>query len=326
MLSLVTYSYRWSLMFKPLLLAALLIMGACSKQHEALNLAGNTWLGYQPLYLVQARNACPDCTLEVLPGQSVKITMMPSTTMVLRLFGAKKLDAAMLTLDEAVSFQSNTGIAICVAAALSYSNGADAALVMPGFDLNKQQLKVGYEETALGGYMLHRTVEKLNWPREKLAMQLLVPKNHVEALTQGQVDVVITYEPYSSQLKKQGAQVLFDSKALPGEIVDILVVQQASWLQHRELLKSLVAKQWQQGVAALDNLSVAELTFLQQSTELNADELASALSGMQFFDAAQNQEFLIEKLPAVMAQMNTYLLNSKQISQPAELPACIQEP
>ncbi|GGW53954.1 ABC transporter substrate-binding protein [Alishewanella tabrizica] len=309
-------------MLKPLLLVALLILGACSKQHESLNLAGNTWLGYQPLYLIQARYACPDCNLEVLPGRSMKITMMPSTTMVLRLLGAKQLDAAMLTLDEAISFQSNTGIAICVAAALSYSNGADAALVMPGFDPNKQQLKVGYEETALGGYMLHRTVEKLGWPREKLAMQLLVPKNHVDALTQGQVDVVITYEPYRSQLKKQGAQVLFDSKALTGEIVDILVVQQASWAQHRELLINMIAKQWQEGVTILNTFSATELAFLQQSTTLKADELASALSGMQFFDAAQNEVFLIEKLPMVIEQMNTYLLNSKQISKPAELPAC----
>ncbi|CAM5190178.1 nitrate ABC transporter [Alishewanella longhuensis] len=309
-------------MLKPLLLTAIVMLSACSKQNEPLNLAANTWLGYQPLYLIQARHACPDCTLEILPGQQLKITKMPSTTMVLRLFGAKKVDAAMLTLDEAVSFQSNTGIAICVAAVLSYSNGADAALVMPGFEASKESFKIGYEETALGGYMLHRIVEEQNWAAEKLQMQLLVPKNHVDTLLQGQVDMVITYEPYISQLRKHGAQVFFDSKALAGEIVDILVVQQTSWAEHRGLLQSLIANDWQEGVAALQNLSAAELAFLQKSTDLDATELAVALSGMQFFDNAQNQHFLAEKLPKVVAQMNDYLLSSKQISRPAELFAC----
>lgn len=311
-------------MSKSLLLLTLLLLSACSKQQEPLNLAGNSWLGYQPLYLIQTRNACPDCLLEVLPGQPLKITTLPSTTMVLRLLGAKKLDAAMITLDEAISFQSHTGIAICVAAVLSYSNGADAALVMPGFDHTRTPLNVGYEETALGGYMLHRVVEELNWPAEKLGMHLTVPKNHVQALLQGQVDMVITYEPYISQLKKHGAQVLIDSKVLPGEIVDVLVVNQASWLQYRQLINSLMANQWQQGVAALQNLSNTELMLLQQRVQLNADELTSALSGMQFISYSENQEFLTHKLSHVVNQMNDYLLNTKQIAQAAELKACGQ--
>lgn len=321
MLDLVKYPYN-CILIKPLLLGSLLLLAACSKQHEALNLAGNTWLGYQPFYLIQARHACPDCALEVMPGQTLKITMMPSTTMVLRMLGANKIDAAMLTLDEALSFQSNTGIALCVAAVFSYSNGADAALVMPGFSTSDEGVKVGYEETALGGYMLHRIVEKLNWSADKLEMQLLVPKNHVDALLQNQVDMVITYEPYISQLTKQGAQVIFDSKALAGEIIDILVVKKTSWAKHRRLLLSVIANEWQEGVAALQELSALELAFLQASTDLDATELAAALSGLQFFDNAQNQHFLSEKLHHVVAQMNNYLLNTQQIAKPAELVAC----
>lgn len=306
----------------PLLFLSVLGLVACSKQQEPLNLAGNTWLGYQPLYLIQARMGCPDCTFDVLPGQAVKVTKMPSTTMVLRLFGAGKLDAAMLTLDEALSFQSQTGIDLCVAAILSYSNGADAAMALPGFASNRESIKVGYEETALGGYMLHRVVEELDWSPEKLEMQLLVPRNHVDALIQEKVDVVITYEPYISQLKKLGAQVLFDSTALQGEIVDILVVRQSSWRKQQKLLQSLLANQWQDGVAALQNLSATELLFLQNSTELDETELASALSGMLFVDHESNRQFLAEKLTKVTARMNDYLLNNKQIPRPALLPAC----
>lgn len=305
-----------------LLFLSVLGLVACSKQQEPLNLAGNTWLGYQPLYLIQARMSCPDCTVEVLPGQAVKVTMMPSTTMVLRLFGAGKLDAAMLTLDEALNFQSQTGIGLCVAAILSYSNGADAAMVLPDFQPNRENIKVGYEETALGGFMLQRVVEELDWSPEKLEMQFLVPRNHVDALMQKKVDVVITYEPYISQLKKLGAQVLFDSTALEGEIVDILVVRQSSWRKYQKLLQTLLANQWQDGVAALQNLSATELLFLQNSTELDEAELASALSGMLFVDHQNNKLFLTEKLTKVAARMNEYLLNNKQISRPALLPAC----
>ena len=44
----------------------------------------------------------------------------------------------------------------------------------------------------------------------------------VESYENGQVDVVVCFEPYATQLAKLGAARLIDSSRSPGVIVDVL--------------------------------------------------------------------------------------------------------
>jgi len=304
-----------------LFLVAFVLLAGCQPAQPPVNLAGNTWLGYQPLYLALAERDCADCILELGDNQQLQVTMLPSTTQVLRLLSTGQLDAAMLTLDEALTFQSETGIDICIASVLSYSNGADAVLTRPDFDPAKA-FQIGYEETALGGYMLRRTLELKGWAPERFTTRTLVPRRHVQALLDREIDVVISYEPYVSQLLKAGAVTLLDSRQLPGEIIDILVVRRQVWQQRQQLFTLLLNDIWPKGLARLQQPDAAALTLLSRNTELSLEELQQALAGMVFPDKGSESLQLTAKLSPLIDSMNQYLLQTAHISTAAQLDVC----
>ena len=304
-----------------LFFVALILLAGCQPAQPPVNLAGNTWLGYQPLYLAMAERDCADCILELSDNQQLQVTMLPSTTQVLRLLSTGQLDAAMLTLDEALTFQSETGIDICIASVLSYSNGADAVLTLPDFDPAKA-FQIGYEETALGGYMLRRTLELKGWAAEQFTARTLVPRRHVQALLDREVDVVITYEPYVSQLLKAGAVTLLDSRQLPGEIIDILVVRRQVWQQRQQLFTLLLDDIWPKGLTRLQQPDAAALALLSRNTELSLEELQQALAGMVFPEKGPESLQLLAKLSPLIDSMNQYLLQTTHISQAAQLEVC----
>lgn len=304
-----------------LLLGATLLVAACQPALPPVNMAGNTWFGYQPLYLALAERTCADCLLDLGPHQQLQVTMLPSTTKVLRLFSTGQLDAAMLTLDEALTFQSQTKVELCVAAILSYSNGADAVMVMPDFN-PEQSFQIGYEETALGGYMLRRMVEITGWSAEQFSARTVIPRRHVPALLGGEVDVVLTYEPYVSQLLKAGARILLDSRQLPGEIIDVMVVRTEVWRQHQPLFTKLLAEVWANGVMRINEPDAAALALLSRNTNLAVEELQQALAGMSFPAYQPDRQQLAAQLTPAISRMNQYLLHSQHIHQPAQLEIC----
>jgi NitT/TauT family transport system substrate-binding protein len=306
---------------RTIFVVAFILLAGCQPVQPPVNLAGNTWLGYQPLYLALAERDCADCILELGDNQQLQVTMLPSTTQVLRLLSTGQLDAAMLTLDEALTFQSETGIDICIASVLSYSNGADAVLVLPDFDPAKP-FQIGYEETALGGYMLRRTLELKGWATKQFTARTLVPRRHVQALLDGEIDVVITYEPYVSQLRNAGAVTQLDSRQLPGEIIDILVVRRQVWQQRQQLFTLLLDDIWPKGLARLRQPDAAALALLSRNTELSLEQLQQALAGMVFPDKELKYQQLAAKLSSLIDSMNQYLLQTAHISQAAQLEVC----
>lgn len=304
-----------------LMLSLVFLVVSCQPAPAPVNLAGNTWLGYQPLYLALAERDCADCILDLGNNQQLQVTMLPSTTQVLRLLSTGQLDAAMLTLDEALTFQSETDIELCVATILSYSNGADAALALPDFDPTKS-FQIGYEETALGGYMLRRLVEISGWSDGQFSARTLVPRRHVQALLDREVEVVVTYEPYVSQLLKAGATTILDSRTLPGEIIDIMVVRTEVWRQRQVLFDKLLTQVWSRGVARIKQPDNTAEQLLSRNTELSGAELQQALAGMTFPDHQADRQRLAQQLMPAVQRMNQYLMQSQHIHSLAKLDIC----
>jgi len=60
------------------------------------------------------------------------------------------------------------------------------------------------------------------------------------AFEKGEVDGAVTFDPYRAQFLRAGANTLFDSTQIPGEIVDLLAVRASVFEKHPKLIQALL--------------------------------------------------------------------------------------
>lgn len=281
------------------LLTVLLLCG-CSGDDEAplLRLGTNLWPGYEPFYLAR--------TLDSWEDNEIHLVEYPSASEVLRAFRNKALEAAALTLDEALLLRQN-GLAIEIILVNDVSNGGDVILARPPVTTfaELKNRRIGVENNALGAYMLTRALE-LN--RMALADVQVVPvavNRHESVYLDGDADAVVTFEPARSHLLAAGAQAVFSSREIPDEVVDVLVVHKdyAGRPANRARLAKLV-RGW---FSALDYLAkepdkAAQL--IGRRLKLSSRDVLASYSGLKLPDKQENWRMLGGPKPALQQSLD----------------------
>lgn len=201
-----------------LLLACLGLLG-CQPQADTTRIGSNRWLGYAPLYLAD--------DLGWTAPANLRLVEYPTATGVLRGFRNGLLDAAMLTLDEALILQdSSAELDLEILLISNVSAGADAlyarAPIASLADLAGR--RVGVENTALGAFLLSRARDLGNLQLDQLTIVSLPVHEHVVAFREGRIDAVISFASEGPALEALGARRIFDSRELHNEIVDVMVI------------------------------------------------------------------------------------------------------
>ena len=202
--------------------------------------------------------------------------------------------------------------------------GADAMLIAEDVNLTKKPLIIGYEETALGGYFLQRAMDSLVLMPEDIETRMLMPTEHAEYLRAGTVDMVITYQPFISQLEALVAKVIFDSSEIPHEIIDVLLMRSEVWQREQDMLEWFVGDVWEFGRLSLYNREAETEAMLQHNTGLNSAELEAALAGLHFPDYEESRHILAGQLPTLVNNLNTYIQRNGLINNAARLPSCYE--
>ena len=160
------------------------------------------------------------------------------------------VDVAAFTADEILHY-TKTKNKPKMFLVLDISNGGDAIVARPGIESldDFRGKNIGVEPSALGHYFLHRSMDFTKGLQVKDFTVVPVDiDKHVSMYEKGLVDAVITYEPSRSLLLKEGAKVIFDSKQIPGEIIDVLVTEDKTLIENQKALK-LLADGWFETVA-----------------------------------------------------------------------------
>ena len=204
---------------KLLIVIICLFMAACSEPRtQALRIGTNVWPGYEPLYLARE--------LGYLNENTIHLVEYTSASQVLKSYRNGLLDAAALTLDEAIVLLE-AGEDFRLILVMDISNGADALLgqaSLKSIDELKGK-RIGVEHTALGAYFLYRIIELTALDKQDITVISQEVNQHVRAFKEKQIDAVITFDPARSEIIENGGTVLFDSAQIPGEIVDVLIVR-----------------------------------------------------------------------------------------------------
>jgi len=308
-------------MYRALTLALILSLLGCSDQTDTLRIGANRWLGYGPLYLAD--------DLHWMTPSGYRLVEYPHTTGVLRGYRNGLLDAALLTLDEALILQSS-GQPVQILLVADVSAGADVLFA----NAHIQQLaqlrgqRIGVENSALGAFFLSRILDLAKLQAREISVIDMPVNEHLHALRTGQIDAAINFASASASFAPLGVHPLLDSRALPNEIIDVLVInpQRVSAQQAKRLreLWFTSQEQWFEQRQDIDPR-------LSRRLGLNGDELAQTLAGLQIGDRALNQQLRNDgTLLRSLNQLNDYLFSRRLQSKPADtqamLPTCAGAP
>lgn len=274
---------------------ALATLAGCEKPADVPVAVGtNIWPGYEPGYIAKDRK---------LYGETdVTLRQFPSATEVLRAFRNQSIDIAALTLDEALMLRQS-GVAIKIFLIADLSNGADAIIAKPEISSMQGLIgkRVGVENSALGAYVLGRALQQHGMSDQDIRQVSITVDETVEAFTKNRVDAVVTFEPFKSQLLRGQARQIFDSREIPDEIIDVLVVREDFAKEHPEALATFV-KGWLEGARLLSSGDPQILASTASRLGMSVPELKTALQELTIPSAAANRTLLDGRVnPVVQA-------------------------
>jgi NitT/TauT family transport system substrate-binding protein len=273
-------------------LSPLALSSACSGPPPLMRVGGILWIGYEPLFLAR--------DLGLYDSHALRLVEMPSNTVNLMALVSGDLEAATLTLDECLLAREG-GLDVRVILVFDYSAGADVIMSRPGIERVEaiRGKRVGVEETAAGALMLAKLLEAAGLEPSDVVKVRLTVDNHIKAYLADEVDVLVSWEPYATQLQAKGAHRLFDSSRFPGLIVDVLVARADALERAPESFGQLVAGHFK----ALDHLHHSPDDALRRMAPrqgLGPDELRAILKGVHFVDIKANREWLGGAAPGLL--------------------------
>ncbi len=292
-----------------LLLLFVALLG-CQPESDSIRIGSNRWLGYAPIYLAD--------DLGWTAPSGIRLVEYPNTTGVLRGFRNGMLDAAMLTLDETLLLLQDSAAELDLEIILvtNVSAGADALFARAPLtnlkDLAGQ--RIGVENTALGAYFLSRVLDQAGLRIDDLQVVSLPVHEQTAAFAAGDVDAVITFASEGPALESKGARRIFDSRRLPGEIVDVLVVdRQRVTREQRRRLRALwfdALRTWQDNRGETDPRLHARLGLTPMALQVTLDGLlmGDRAVNLQWFDEGQLQQSI--------GQLSQYLRERRLLNGP----------
>lgn len=178
--------------------------------------------------------------------------------------------------------------------------------------------RVGVEQGANAALILAKALQQAGLSANDIIQVPLAIGDHLDAWRHDKVDAVVTYEPASSQLLKQGAVSLFDSKQMPDTIVDVLAFR-----------AEVLTESYTQAIRHLIAAHFRALAFFRQQPDEAAKRMADHLNlpheqvlnsfaGMVLPDASENHRLLSGALPPLIKSaqvISSFMAQSRLLPQ-----------
>ncbi len=209
-----------------LLATATVILGlmSCSSYVPPLRIALVPWPPFKFLHLAQEKGFFAQ------EGVEVRLIEFHAVSDTQRAFEHDKIDGGTFSLLEVLQSRALLTRQLQIPMVIDFSDGADSVLARPGLaDIPALRGKrVGVTDSPLAVYVLSRALELHGMGLPDVSLVYLRKKDMPEALRSGRVDAVTSYPPSSDELEAAGlARPIFDSRQIPGEIYDVLALDEA---------------------------------------------------------------------------------------------------
>ena len=227
-----------------------------------------------------------------LDKEKVQLLEYKTPAEVTRSFASGAVDIIAVTTDFALALAAQhpeTRIVIVIDA----SNGGDVVLSRQALD-PAQSLKgktIAVEAGPLGNYMLARFLERFSLMPSDITIEYVDIPQQVDYWMNTDVDLLITYEPNKTRLLNEGAQVIFSSKDIPNEIVDVFLVRE-SLIKNRKSDLMHFTHAWFKAVDDLLSNKPELFSFIGERESIPADDIRAIFTEIYMPDVKANQALL----------------------------------
>ena len=290
------------------------LLGCAREPEPALRIGTNVWIGSEPLYLARE--------LGRFDPAAVQLVEYPSASEVLRAFRNQAIDGMVISLDELFGLAVE-GFDPRIILVVDVSHGADVVVGRNGMrtmhDLKGRSVAV--ESSALGAFVLSRALAVNNMQPSDVNVVHLESNEQPAAFEKGQVDGAVTFDPYRGQFLRAGAQTLFDSTQIPGEIVDLLAVR-APVLEQRPTQVQALLSGWFDAIDYMqrDPKDAARRMGIRQQT--TGEAFLEAQRGLHVPSPEENLRFLGGDKPELAVagrRLMTLMLDAKLLSKGVDI-------
>ncbi|MFK7878140.1 putative urea ABC transporter substrate-binding protein [Roseobacter sp.] len=228
-------------------------------------------------------------------------------------YTAGQFDGVSATNMDTLSIPSGSGVDTTALIVGDYSNGNDAVIVKGDGDLASLAGKpVNLVELSVSHYLLARGLDSVGLSEADLGGVINTSDaDMIAAFATDDVQAVVTWNPLvSSILETPGANKLFDSADIPGEIIDLMVVNTDTLAANPDFGKAMVGAWYEvMGLMAAGDEEVLSAMAEASGTDL-AGYQAQLASTEMFFDPAEAVNFASDPaLPATMVSVAEFLFD-----------------
>ena len=263
------------------------IVSCLSRPKEPLRIGVNDWPPFELLDLARGRG--------YFAAENVDVDLVDfsSYTGILRSYHQGNIDGFLATLNEvqiADNFQDQPAVILVV----DYSFGGDALVVRDGITHLKELRgkRIAFEESALGSYELERILEIGGLKPEEIIAISRLPEEAEQDFHKGRVHGLITYEPGLGRLlRTERARILFSSRDIPGEIVDVMAMRRSVLNQRADEVRRAI-RAWFRAVEELKDHPHAAAAEMAGRQRMTVEEFLQALRGARIPDLAENRVLL----------------------------------
>lgn len=246
-------------------------------------------------------------------GLTIDLVPHPDYVYSITAYANGEYDACAMTNIDALVSPAGAGVDTTAILPLDYSDGADAVVMKGGAgikDLAGQA--VFLVQYSVSHYLLNRALESAGLTEADVAIIDTPDKDIVKKFANAQVRSAVSWNPLlPALLKEPGAQNVFDSSNVPGEIIDIMAVNTAT-LKDNPGLGMALAGAWFEVmdlVSRKDERGAAVRAAMAKTMGADLAGLEAQFESLRFLPTPAHAAAFLESaaLPAVMDSVRKFL-------------------
>jgi NitT/TauT family transport system substrate-binding protein len=270
-------------------LLSISVLAGCRWGRPTVEVPVSNWPGYEYMYLAHKLG------LDQQAGITIKPLQFPDPQTIVHAYLRGEVPLAQLTTVEAVDLCGRAP-SRCpeIVLILDESRGGDQIAVANGV-ASLKALKgqpVGVTFSTLGPYVLSRALEQQGLALTDVQLRNIPLAQMPDALRGGQIKAAVFFPPFSDYAARDGAsRTLFDSRAIPGEVFDVLAVDPDYLRRHGDTVTALI-RAWAAAHQAARRDPAPAIALAAQREQLSPEEYRQAEQGLVYFSLEQQRSML----------------------------------